>query len=152
MTTTLPEPSGAEPREPRRRLIVSRDGRYYATGRRKTATARVFLRLGVGRITVNGRGIDEYFSTPGLRQLAQQPLEAVEGVGRYDIVVSASGGGPSGQAGAVRHGIARALERLDPGLRAALKKAGFMTRDSRAKERKKYGQKGARKRFQYSKR
>jgi small subunit ribosomal protein S9 len=145
---TMAEPQTA----PSPRRLPGRDGRFSSTGRRKTASARVFLKLGVGRITVNGRTIDEYFPSPALRQVSQQPLEAVDGAGRYDIEITIKGGGPAGQAGAVRHGIARALERLDPGMRPVLKRAGFLTRDSRAKERKKYGQKGARKRFQYSKR
>ena len=135
-------------RAPRRSL----DGRYYATGRRKRATARVFLSPGSGRITVNGRGFEDYFTGGTLRLIVAQPLEAVDGVGRFDFYITVAGGGPSGQAGAVRHGISRALEQYDPSLRGVLKKAGFLTRDAREKERKKYGQRGARARFQYSKR
>jgi small subunit ribosomal protein S9 len=145
---TEPAPERAPIRIPRR----SRDGRYYATGRRKRATARVFLAPGSGRITVNGRTFEEYFPGASLRLLVQQPLEAVESLDRFDLYVTVSGGGPAGQAGAVRHGIARALEQFDHGLRSALKKGGFLTRDAREKERKKYGQRGARARFQYSKR
>jgi small subunit ribosomal protein S9 len=128
------------------------DGRFYATGRRKRATARVFLKAGSGVITVNRRSFEEYFPGATMRLIVQQPLEAVEGVGRFDLYVTVCGGGPAGQAGAVRHGIARALEQFDPALRGVLKKGGFLTRDAREKERKKYGQRGARARFQYSKR
>ena len=128
------------------------DGRFYATGRRKAATARVFLKPGTGQVTVNGRTLENYFPSASLRLILQQPLEAVNALDRCDFQITVKGGGPSGQAAAVRHGIARALERFDPGMRGVLKKAGFLTRDAREKERKKYGQRGARARFQFSKR
>ena len=123
-----------------------------ATGRRKTAVARVVLQPGTGRIIVNRRAFDDYFPQGSLRNLIQSPLEAVNATERFDIRVTVRGGGISGQAGATRHGIARALEKLDPSLRQNLKRGGFLTRDAREKERKKYGQKGARARFQFSKR
>lgn len=123
-----------------------------ATGKRKEAAARVRITEGSGQITVNGREVDEYFRRPVLTMLIRQPLEVVEMVDRIDIVAFVKGGGLSGQAGAIRHGLARALCEMDATLRTALKRGGFMTRDSRTKERKKYGQPGARKRYQYSKR
>ena len=123
-----------------------------ATGRRKTAVARVCLVPGTGRITVNKRAIEDFFPRESLRQHIVQPIEASNAAGQYDITVSVKGGGITGQAGATRHGIARVLVALDPGLRPLLKKAGFLTRDAREKERKKYGQRGARARFQFSKR
>jgi small subunit ribosomal protein S9 len=140
-------------RTPVRRMPKrANDGRYYATGRRKRATARVFLKAGSGVISVNGRAFEEYFPVASSQLIVQQPLAAVECVGRFDLYITVCGGGPAGQAGAVRHGIARALEQFDPSYRPTLKKAGFLTRDAREKERKKYGQRGARARFQYSKR
>ena len=123
-----------------------------ATGKRKEAAARVRITEGSGKITVNGREVDEYFRRPVLTMLVRQPLELVDMADRIDIVAFVKGGGLSGQAGAIRHGLARALVEMDATLRTPLKRAGFMTRDSRAKERKKYGQPGARKKFQYSKR
>ena len=123
-----------------------------ATGKRKEAAARVRITEGTGQITVNGRDVDEYFRRPVLIMLIRQPLEVVDMVDRVDITAYVKGGGLSGQAGAIRHGLSRALCALDETLRTPLKRAGFMTRDSRAKERKKYGQPGARKRYQYSKR
>jgi small subunit ribosomal protein S9 len=125
---------------------------FAATGRRKTAVARVTLSPGNGQILVNKRAIDDYFPRAELRQLLQEPLEAVNGMGQFDLRVAVSGGGIAGQAGAVRHAVARALEKWNPELRATLKRGGFLTRDARIKERKKYGQKGARARFQFSKR
>ena len=125
---------------------------HYGTGRRKTATARVFLRPGTGAITINGGEFDKYFPNETLRMIIRQPLQLTEQVGKFDILVNVNGGGIAGQAGAVRHGITRALMEFNAELRKRLKKAGFVTRDPRAKERKKYGQKGARKRFQFSKR
>jgi small subunit ribosomal protein S9 len=122
------------------------------TGKRKTAVARIRLRLGTGQILVNGRVLDEYFGRESLRTLVKQPLDVVNATTRYDVAASVRGGGPTGQAGALRHGIARALVDLDLGLRPQLKRAGFLTRDARKKERKKYGQRGARARFQFSKR
>jgi small subunit ribosomal protein S9 len=123
-----------------------------ATGKRKTSIARVRLALGSGNIRVNGRDFDEFFPRESLRILVRQPFEACNLSGRYDVVANLKGGGVAGQAGALRHGIARALEKADPGLRPTLKRAGFLTRDAREKERKKYGQRGARARFQFSKR
>lgn len=123
-----------------------------ATGRRKTSVARVRMQLGAGNLLVNGRPLDEYFGREVLRILVKQPLDQANAVTRYDVSASVRGGGPSGQAGALRHGISRALEKLDPGLRPVLKRGGFLTRDARKKERKKYGQRGARRRFQFSKR
>ncbi|HEX3580360.1 MAG TPA: 30S ribosomal protein S9 [Thermoanaerobaculia bacterium] len=125
---------------------------YYGTGRRKTSTARVHLRPGSGSIQVNNRGLDEYFSNDVLKMIIKQPLSLTETVDKFDIVVTVDGGGPSGQAGAIRHGISRALQIYNMELRKRLKKAGLLTRDPRMKERKKYGQKGARARFQFSKR
>ena len=123
-----------------------------ATGKRKTAVARVRLLPGSGNMVVNGRAMEEYFPRDTLRGLVVQPLTACNAVGRYDIHANIQGGGVAGQASALRHGIARALEKLDPGQRTTLKKAGYLTRDARKKERKKYGQRGARARFQFSKR
>ena len=123
-----------------------------ATGRRKTAVARVRLRLGGGTFAVNGRPIEEYFVRETLQLMIRQVLETSNAIGRFEIQASVNGGGPEGQAGAVRHGVARALEKFDPGLRPNLKRGGFLTRDARKKERKKYGQRGARARFQFSKR
>lgn len=125
---------------------------YYGTGRRKSSTARVWLRPGSGKITVNERGIDEYFPNEVLKMIIKQPLSLTETNGNFDILVNVAGGGPSGQAGAIRHGISRALQTFNTELRAKLKKEGFLTRDPRMKERKKYGQRGARARFQFSKR
>ena len=123
-----------------------------ATGKRKSAIARVTLKLGTGHVLVNGRTLEDYFPRESLRMLVRQPLETVNAVGTYDVVARITGGGVTGQAGALRHGIARALEKLDVGLRPPLKRGGFLTRDARKKERKKYGQRGARARFQFSKR
>jgi small subunit ribosomal protein S9 len=125
---------------------------YYATGRRKTSTARVFLRPGSGAITVNHREFTEFFPTESLRIAVKQPLILTETVEKFDVLCTVAGGGVSGQAGAIRLGIARALCSFDLELRGRLKKDGFLTRDARAKERKKYGLAGARKRFQFSKR
>ena len=128
------------------------DIQYYGTGRRKTATARVYLRPGTGEIRVNRKTFEEYFPNQALRMVIRQPLTLTDTAAKFDIVVNVAGGGPAGQAGAVRHGITRALMEFNADLRPALKDAGLVTRDPRAKERKKYGQKGARKRFQFSKR
>ncbi len=125
---------------------------FIGIGRRKTAVARVRLTAGSGRVTVNNRTIETYFPTDSLRGVVLQPLTVVNGVDKYDLRVNVSGGGPHGQAGAVRHGIARALLKVDAALRPALKAQGLLTRDPRMRERKKYGQPGARKRFQFSKR
>jgi small subunit ribosomal protein S9 len=125
---------------------------YYGTGRRKSSTARVWLRQGSGQITVNHRTFDDYFPNEVLKMIIRQPLSLTETVEHFDILVNVDGGGPTGQAGAIRHGISRALEVYNAELRKKLKKAGLLTRDPRMKERKKYGQKGARARFQFSKR
>ena len=125
---------------------------YYGTGRRKSSIARVFLRPGSGEFRVNNLPFDRYFVTETQRILARQPLVTTETAGNFNIVATVNGGGVNGQAGAVKMGIARALLQFNPELRGRLKAEGFLTRDSRAKERKKYGQKGARKRFQFSKR
>jgi small subunit ribosomal protein S9 len=126
--------------------------RHYATGKRKTAVARVWLTPGDGNITINKRNIDDYLKRETAKMVIRQPLELTETLGKYDVYVNVRGGGISGQAGAIKHGISKALLEANPDFRSLLKKAGFLTRDSRVKERKKYGQPGARKRFQYSKR
>ena len=128
------------------------DIQYYGTGRRKTSTARVYLRPGSGDIIVNRRPFDSYFPNEALQMIIRQPLRLTDTAGKFDILVNVDGGGTAGQAGAVRHGITRALMEFNADLRPTLKKAGLVTRDPRQKERKKYGQKGARKRFQFSKR
>jgi len=125
---------------------------FYATGRRKTAIARVRMMPGSGQIMVNHRVLDDYFGRATSRMIVRQPLELTETLGRYDVFVNVCGGGLAGQADAIKHGISRALCRINETFRPPLKKAGFLTRDPRVKERKKYGQPGARKRFQYSKR
>ena len=125
---------------------------YYGTGRRKTSTARVYLRPGTGEIQINRKPFDQYFPNEALRMIIRQPLQLTETAAKFDILVNVAGGGPAGQAGAVRHGITRALMEFNADLRPTLKQAGLVTRDPRIKERKKYGQKGARKRFQFSKR
>ena len=131
---------------------MSTDIQYYGTGRRKNATARVYLRPGSGQIVVNKRAFEDYFPNETLRMVIRQPLQLTETGSRFDIYVNVDGGGIAGQAGAVRHGITRALMEFNTDLRTRLKRAGFVTRDPRQKERKKYGQKGARGRFQFSKR
>ena len=128
------------------------DIEYYGTGRRKTATARVYLRPGGGNVVVNRKEFDSYFPNETLRMIIRQPLNLTETGNKFDILANVAGGGPAGQAGAIRHGITRALLEYNADLRPTLKKAGLITRDPRIKERKKYGQKGARKRFQFSKR
>jgi small subunit ribosomal protein S9 len=125
---------------------------YYGTGRRKTAVARVYLRPGTGVVTVNRRNVDQYFSNEVLKMVIRQPLLLTETAGKFDVLVNVDGGGPSGQAGAIRHGLSRALIEYNPELRPRLKAAGLLTRDARKVERKKYGQPKARKRFQFSKR
>ena len=127
-------------------------GRSYATGKRKNAIARVWVKRGNGRITVNGRDQETYFARPVLRMLLNQPFETADRKGQFDVSATVTGGGLSGQAGAVRHGISRAMVKFEPGLRAVLKKEGFLTRDSRVVERKKYGKPKARRSFQFSKR
>jgi small subunit ribosomal protein S9 len=126
--------------------------RFYATGKKKTSVARVWIKPGTGTIVVNRRPLDEYFGRATSKMIVCQPLELTENSGKFDISVNVCGGGPSGQAGAIKHGITKALLAADPELRAVLKKAGFITRDSRIKERKKYGKKAARASFQFSKR
>ena len=126
--------------------------RYYATGKRKTAIARVWMKLGDGNIVINKSPIDDYLTTEIAKMIVAQPLELTNTVGKYDIAVNVKGGGISGQVGAIKHGISQALLKINPEFRESLKKAGFITRDSRIKERKKYGQRSARARFQYSKR
>ena len=125
---------------------------YYGTGRRKTSTARVYLRPGAGEVKINRKAFDQYFPNETLRMIIRQPLQLTETTNKFDILVNVEGGGPAGQAGAIRHGITRALIEFNADLRPTLKHAGLVTRDPRIKERKKYGQKGARKRFQFSKR
>ncbi len=125
---------------------------YYGTGRRKTAAARVYLRPGAGAVKINGRGLDSYFPNEVLKMVIKQPLLLTETAEKFDITVTVAGGGSAGQAGAIRHGISRALLEYNAELRDRLKSAGLLTRDPRKKERKKYGQKGARARFQFSKR
>jgi small subunit ribosomal protein S9 len=126
--------------------------RFYATGKRKSAIARVYMKEGSGVLQVNKRTFDDYFTRESLKMLIQQPLEMTGKKGLFDFTISVGGGGIAGQAGAIKHGISKALVEYDEELRSALKKAGFLTRDSRTVERKKYGQPGARKRFQFSKR
>jgi small subunit ribosomal protein S9 len=125
---------------------------FLGTGRRKNSVARVRLTPGTGKISINDRTVDNYLSVPNQRVVALRPLEATQSAAKFDVVISVNGGGVSGQAGAISHGIARALLKASPDLKGALRKKGFLTRDSRMKERKKYGQPGARKRFQFSKR
>ena len=125
---------------------------YYGTGRRKTSTARVYLRPGAGEVQINRKPFERYFPNETLRMIIRQPLHLTETVNKFDILINVGGGGPAGQAGAIRHGITRALIEFNADLRPTLKQAGLITRDPRIKERKKYGQKGARKRFQFSKR
>ena len=131
---------------------MEKENIYYATGKRKNAIAKTWMKPGKGEIIINDRPADEYFSVETAKRIIIQPLVLTNNLGSYDVKVSVLGGGYSGQAGAIRHGITKALMLIDPDLRATLKKAGFVTRDSRVKERKKYGQKGARARFQFSKR
>ncbi|HXS68791.1 MAG TPA: 30S ribosomal protein S9 [Candidatus Polarisedimenticolia bacterium] len=133
-------------------MADTKTNEFLGTGRRKTSIARVRLSSGTGKVTVNGRAFETYFPTDSLRMVVQQPLNVTGTAGKFDIRANVTGGGPTGQAGAVRHGIARALLLADANLRASLKAEGLLTRDPRMKERKKYGQPGARKRFQFSKR
>jgi len=140
------EPAAA--REPK----IDALGRAYATGRRKNAVARVWLKPGTGKVSVNGREGAIYFARPVLRMMIAQPFGITNRLGQYDLIATVTGGGLSGQAGAIRHGISRALVNYEPGLRSILKAGGYMTRDSRVVERKKYGKAGARRSFQYSKR
>lgn len=141
-------PAEQAPAQPKRDQF----GRSYATGRRKDAVARVWIKPGTGQFTVNGRTLENYFPRPVLRMMINQPFSVINAVDQWDIMCTVTGGGLSGQAGAVRHGLSRALTYYDPALRPALKAAGFMTRDPRAVERKKYGKAKARRSFQFSKR
>ena len=138
----------AAPAQPQR----DAQGRSYATGRRKDAVARVWVMPGSGKFTVNGRTLEDYFPRPVLRMVMNQPFSTINAVGQFDVFCTVTGGGLSGQAGAIRHGLSHALTRFDPSLRPPLKAAGFLTRDSRAVERKKYGKAKARRSFQFSKR
>ena len=142
----------ANPEAPKYVKKVDKQGRAYATGKRKDAVARVWIKPGSGKIVVNTREIETYFARPVLRMLIQQPIVAAARQGQYDVVATVAGGGLSGQAGAVRHGISKALTNFEPDLRSVLKKGGFLTRDSRVVERKKYGRAKARRSFQFSKR
>jgi len=141
-------PLAAPVREPK----IDAQGRSYATGKRKNAVARVWVKPGSGRITVNGRAVEVYFARPVLRMMINQPFQVANRSGQFDVVVTVAGGGLSGQAGAVRHGISKALTFYEPALRTPLKAGGFLTRDSRVVERKKYGKAKARRSFQFSKR
>ncbi len=142
----------ATPAAPLRDKEVDQYGRAYATGRRKDAVARVWLKPGTGKVTVNGRDQEVYFARPTLRLVINQPFQVTDRDGQYDVVATVKGGGLSGQAGAVKHGISQALAKFEPELRAPVKAAGFLTRDSRVVERKKYGRAKARRSFQFSKR
>ena len=142
----------AAPEAPKYVQKLDKQGRAYATGKRKNAVARVWIKPGKGTITVNTRAVEVFFARPVLRMLIQQPLVASNRAGQYDVVCSVSGGGLSGQAGAVRHGLAKALTHFEPDLRGVLKRGGFLTRDPRVVERKKYGRAKARRSFQFSKR
>jgi small subunit ribosomal protein S9 len=142
----------ATPEMPKYVQKIDKQGRAYATGKRKNAVARVWIKPGSGKILINTRSVETYFARPVLRMLIQQPLVAATRQSQYDVVCTVSGGGLSGQAGAVRHGISKALTYYEPDLRSALKRGGFLTRDSRVVERKKYGRAKARRSFQFSKR
>jgi small subunit ribosomal protein S9 len=142
----------ATPEAPKHVQKLDAQGRAYATGKRKDAVARVWIKPGSGKIVVNDRAVEVYFARPVLRMILQQPLQLVNRNEQYDVVVTVAGGGLSGQAGAVRHGLSKALTYYEPDLRGPLKKEGFLTRDPRVVERKKYGKKKARRSFQFSKR
>ncbi|MFN9580979.1 MAG: 30S ribosomal protein S9 [Novosphingobium sp.] len=142
----------AAPAAPLREKEVDAQGRAYATGRRKDAVARVWIKPGSGKVIINGRDQSVYFARPTLRLVIDQPFQVADRAGQYDVIATVKGGGLSGQAGAVKHGIAQALTKFEPVLRGVVKAAGFLTRDSRAVERKKYGRAKARKSFQFSKR
>jgi small subunit ribosomal protein S9 len=142
----------AAPEAPKYVQKLDAHGRAYATGKRKDAVARVWIRPGAGKVTVNDKPVETFFARPVLRMLIQQPLAATNRQGQYDVVCSVSGGGLSGQAGAVRHGLSKALTNFEPDLRPVLKRNGFLTRDPRVVERKKYGKAKARRSFQFSKR
>ncbi len=148
----LSQLKAAAPDAPRYEKKVDKQGRAYATGKRKNAVARVWIKPGSGKITVNTRTIEVFFARPVLRMMINQPLVAANRATQFDVICTVSGGGLSGQAGAVRHGIAKALTYFEPDLRSVLKRGGFLTRDSRVVERKKYGKAKARRSFQFSKR
>ena len=148
LSTLKPE----APEQPKHVQKLDKQGRAYATGKRKDAVARVWVKPGSGKITVNDRTLEVYFARPVLRMILRQPLQLVNRADQYDVVVTVAGGGLSGQAGAVRHGLSKALTFYEPELRGPLKKEGFLTRDPRVVERKKYGKKKARRSFQFSKR
>jgi small subunit ribosomal protein S9 len=148
----LKPPPAPAPETPRYVQKLDKQGRAYATGKRKNAVARVWIKPGGGRVTVNERPVETFFARPVLRMLIQQPLVAANRQGQYDVTCRVSGGGLSGQAGAVRHGISKALTNYEPDLRPVLKRGGFLTRDPRVVERKKYGKAKARRSFQFSKR
>jgi small subunit ribosomal protein S9 len=150
--TEVQAPVNFQPEAPLREQQLDKFGRAYATGRRKDAVARVWLKPGSGKIVVNGREQETYFARPTLRLVINQPFGITDRVGQYDVIATVKGGGLSGQAGAVLHGIAQALTRFEPVLRTTVKRAGFLTRDPRVVERKKYGKAKARKSFQFSKR
>jgi len=142
----------ASPESPKYEKKIDKQGRAYATGKRKNAVARVWIKPGSGKIVVNTKPVEQFFARPVLRMMIQQPLVTTNRNGQYDVICTVSGGGLSGQAGAVRHGLAKALTNFEPELRSPLKKGGFLTRDSRVVERKKYGRAKARRSFQFSKR
>ena len=144
--------TGTQPAAPVHVQKLDKSGRAYATGKRKDAIARVWVKPGSGKITVNGKEFGAYFARPVLQMILNQPIVAANRVGQFDIIATVAGGGLSGQAGAVRHGISKALTYYEPALRGVLKKGGFLTRDSRVVERKKYGKAKARRSFQFSKR
>jgi small subunit ribosomal protein S9 len=148
----LGQEAAPAPEAPKREQKLDGQGRAYATGKRKDAVARVWIKPGPGRIVVNDKPVEQYFARPVLRMILQQPLATANRTEQYDVTVTVAGGGLSGQAGAVRHGIAKALTNFEPDLRPSLKKEGFLTRDPRVVERKKYGKKKARRSFQFSKR
>ena len=152
MTGTAPVTASGTHEAMAREKKVDQFGRAYATGKRKNAVARVWVKPGKGKITINGKESDAYFARPVLRMMINQPFRVTEREGQFDVICTVVGSGLSGQAGAVRHGISKALADYEPALRPALKHAGFMTRDSRVVERKKYGRKKARRSFQFSKR
>ena len=151
-TEAVQAPVRTAPATPLRDQEIDAQGRAYATGRRKDAVARVWIKPGSGKITVNGRDQAVYFARPTLRLVIDQPFQVAGRAGQYDVVATVKGGGLSGQAGAVKHGISQALSKFEPALRSAVKAAGFLTRDSRVVERKKYGRAKARRSFQFSKR
>jgi small subunit ribosomal protein S9 len=146
------KPQGVQAEQPKHVQKIDAQGRAYATGKRKNAVARVWIKPGSGKIVVNTKPVEQFFARPVLRMMIQQPIVAANRTGQYDVICTVSGGGLSGQAGALRHGISKALTYFEPDLRSPLKRGGFLTRDSRVVERKKYGRAKARRSFQFSKR